>query len=141
MNPSSLRISARRTLSREEGMSTFSCSASPPFRIRASMSATGSVTIAISALPPRISPASPRGLDHARDLAPQGQAPEADPAQLELAEIAPRTPADSTARVAPGLELGGSLLLEDQRRLRHTGPLYSRKGTPRCWRRALASSS
>jgi hypothetical protein len=50
MNPSSLRISASRTLSFEEGMSTFSCSARLPLRMRVSMSATGSVTIAMESL-------------------------------------------------------------------------------------------
>ena len=50
MKPSSFRISASRTFSFEDGMSTFSCSARLPLRMRASMSATGSVTIAIGSL-------------------------------------------------------------------------------------------
>src|SRR5437870_4712120 len=45
MKPSSFRISAIRTLSREAGMSTFSCSARLALRIRVSRSAIGSLRI------------------------------------------------------------------------------------------------
>src|SRR5262245_62396203 len=116
MKPSSLRSSARRTLSFEAGMSHFSCSARLALRTRASMSAMGSVTVAIGrpfSLP------SPGGLDHARDLAPQRQAPEADAAELELPQIAPRPAAQPAPGVAAHLELRRPLLLVDQRRLRH----------------------
>src|SRR5262245_41096873 len=116
MNPSSLRSSASRTLSFEAGMSHFSCSARLAFRTRVSMSAMGSVTVAISrpfSLP------SPGGLDHARTLAPQRQAPEADTAELELPQIAPGPAAQPAAGVAAHLELRRPLLLVDQRGLRH----------------------
>src|SRR5512132_3271003 len=102
MNPSSLRISASRTLSFEEGMSTFSCSARLPLRMRVSMSATGSVTIAMESLSLGWLPG---GLRHARDLALQGQVPEADSAQLELAEVPARAPADPAPGVGARLEL------------------------------------
>src|SRR5262249_24566852 len=119
MKPSSFKSSAMRTFSFEEGMSTFSCSARLPLRIRVNMSPIGSVTIAISRSLRRASPGS---LDHARDLAPERQAAETDPAELELPEVASRPPAQPAARVPAHLELGRPLLLHDQRRLGHTLP-------------------
>src|SRR5262245_66182482 len=126
MKPSSFRISASRTLSFEEGMSTFSCSATLPLRMRASMSATGSVTIAIGRSP---SGRLPGGLHHARNLTLQRQVPEADPAQLELAEIPARAPAQPATRVGAHLELRRPALLVDQRRLRHDFALRPTRGT------------
>jgi hypothetical protein len=55
------------------GISTQRCPAAPAFRIRVSMSAMGSVIMAV-VLP------LPAGLPDARDLAPQRHLPEADPA-------------------------------------------------------------
>src|SRR6266850_2326791 len=67
MNPSSFRISAMRTLSREDGMSTFSCSARLALRTRVSMSAIGSLRIRLPAL-----------LQDARNLALERQLAEAE---------------------------------------------------------------
>src|SRR5512132_1730615 len=126
MKPSSFRISASRTFSFEEGMSTFSCSARLPLRMRASMSATGSVTIAMGRSP---SGRLPGGLHHTRDLAAQGQAPEADSAQLELAEIPARAPAQPATRVGAHLELRNTPLFVDQGRLCHELVLRPTRGT------------
>ena len=46
MNPSSLSSSAMRTLSLDDGMSTFSCSALLALRMRVSRSAIGSLRMA-----------------------------------------------------------------------------------------------
>src|ERR1700720_2509306 len=86
VNPSSLRISAMRSLSFDDGMSTFSCSARLALRMRVRKSAIGSlIDMATRPLPAR--------LDHARHLALEGELPEADPAELELPEEAARPPA------------------------------------------------
>src|SRR5262245_13331529 len=69
MNPSSFRISAMRTLSREQGMSTFPCSARLALRIRVSMSAIGSLRMAL-----------PARLHDARHLALDRQLTEPEPA-------------------------------------------------------------
>src|SRR5574342_612010 len=104
MKPSSFNSSAIRTFSFDAGMSTFSCSARLPLRIRVNMSAIGSVTVAIRHSLSRPA-ASPGGLHDARNLAPQRQPAEAEPAELELPDVAPRPPAQPAARVAPDLEL------------------------------------
>src|ERR1700730_8268695 len=83
MKPSSLRISVIRTLSLEDGMSTFSCSARLALRMRVRRSAIGSL-IDMARLP------LPAGLDHARHFAFEGELPEAEPAELELPEEAVR---------------------------------------------------
>src|SRR5712692_8816421 len=110
MNPSSLRISAIRTLSLEEGMSTFSCSARLPLRMRVSRSAIGSLLIG----------SSPARLQDARHLALEGQLAEAETAQLELPEVAPGPAAQLAAGVASRRELRRPLGLHDERDLRHT---------------------
>src|SRR5262245_29352939 len=131
MKPSSLRRSVIRTLSFEDGMSTFSCSARLALRMRVRRSATGSLIMVSVLLPAR--------LDHARDLALEGELSEADAAGLELPQVPAGPAAQLAAVVRARLELGRALLLHDQRRLRH---FYdSLKGTPRCVKRALASSS
>src|ERR687891_1708850 len=104
MNPSSLSSSARRTLSREAGTSTFSCSARLALRMRVSMSATGSLFIG----------PSPAGLDHAGDLALEGQLTEAQAAHLELPQIPAGPPAQLAAAVAARPELGRRLRLHDE---------------------------
>src|SRR5262245_10846897 len=109
MNPSVLRISATRTLSFEDGMSTFSCSARLALRMRVSMSAIGSLLMA----------ASPARLDHAGHLALEGVLPEAQAAHLELPEIAARTPAQLAAVIRARGELLRPLGLHDQRGLGH----------------------
>src|SRR3972149_8866041 len=97
MNPSAFRIPAIFTFSFAAGMSTFSCSARLALRMRVSMSAMGSVTMSC--------PLLPRRLDHARNLALQGQLPEADPAHVELPEVPPGPPAQLAALVRPRPEL------------------------------------
>src|SRR6266404_2243894 len=104
MNPSSLRISAMRSLSFDDGMSTFSCSARLALRMRVRKSAIGSL---IMGLPAR--------LDHAGYLTLERELAEADPARLELAQAA----TDLAAGVRARLELGGALLLQDERSLGH----------------------
>src|SRR5918911_2350205 len=82
-------------LSRDVGISQRSCIALLAFRIRVSMSATGSVSIA------RLLPAR---LRHAGDHALVRELPQADPAEAELAEDGARTPAAVAAGVVPHLE-------------------------------------
>src|SRR5262245_46777174 len=110
MNPSSFRISAMRTLSFEDGMSTFSCSARLALRTRVSMSAIGSLRMAL-----------PARLHDARDLALQRQLAEAEPAHLELPEVAARAAAQLAAGIGPRGELRLTLRLHDERGLGH-GP-------------------
>src|SRR5262245_49025371 len=110
MNPSSLRISAIRTLSLEDGMSTFSCSARLPLRMRVSRSAIGSLLMA----------SSPARLHDARHLALEGQLAKAEAAHLELAEVAPGPAAQLAAGIRPGRELRRPLGLHDERGLGHT---------------------
>src|SRR4029453_6065422 len=109
MKPSSFRISAMRTLSREQGMSTFSCSARLALRMRVSMSAIGSLRMAL-----------PARLYDARHLALERQLTEAEPAHLELPEIAARTPAELAARIGARRKLRFTLRLHDERGLGHT---------------------
>src|SRR5512138_1642425 len=108
MNPSSLRISAMRNLSFDDGMSTFSCSARLALRMRVRKSAIGSLSMGL-----------PARLDHAGHLALERELAEADPAGLELPQIAPRPATDLAAGVGARLELGRALLLHDERGLRH----------------------
>src|SRR6185312_745063 len=129
MNPSSLRISAMRSLSFDDGMSTFSCSARLALRMRVRKSAIGSLYMAL-----------PARLDHAGHLALEGELPEADPAGLELPQVAAGPAADLAARVGARLELGRALLLHDERGFGHD-QASARNGTPRCVKRAFASSS
>src|SRR6266446_2629924 len=98
MKPSSFRISASRTLSLEDGMSTFSCSARLALRMRVRRSAMGSLID----MEPRPLPAR---LDHTRHLALEGELPEADPAELELPQVTARSTAQPAARIGPRLEL------------------------------------
>src|SRR6266536_5840172 len=86
MKPSSLRISVIRTLSLDDGMSTFSCSARLALRMRVNRSAIGSLIDMV-----RLS--LPARLDHARHFALEGELPEAEPAELELPEEAARSSA------------------------------------------------
>src|SRR2546422_4939455 len=116
MKPSSFRISAIRTLSREAGMSTFSCSARLALRMRVSRSAIGSL---------RIRPL-PARLHDARNLALERQLAEAEPAHLELPEIAARAAAQLAPRIGARAELRLTLGLHDERGLRHTRLLPER---------------
>src|SRR5262247_2043865 len=109
MNPSALRISAIRTFKRDDGISTFSCSARLALRMRVSRSATGSLLMG----------ASPAGLDHARDLAFERQLPEAQPTHLELAQITAGPAAQQAAAVPPRGKPGRLQRLHDERGLGH----------------------
>src|SRR3970040_1624310 len=94
-----------------------------------------SMSAIVSVITPPItasSPGSPAGLDHAGDLAPVRQLPQADAAEAELAKDRPRPAAAETPRIGAHLELGGPLPLLQQRLLGH--PRSSRL-TPRIrWR-------
>src|ERR671935_2539193 len=96
---------------REFGISTVSCNALFALRMRASMSATGSVSISL-----------PARLRHAGDRALVRELPQADPAETELAEDGARATAAVAAGVRLRLELGRALLLGDQRLLGHVSP-------------------
>src|SRR5882762_2134208 len=111
MKPSSFRISAMRTLSREEGMSTFSCSARLALRTRVSMSAIGSLSITL-----------PARLHDAGDLALERQLAEAEPAHLELPEVAARAAAELAPGIGARAELRFPLGLHDERGLGHNPP-------------------
>src|SRR5205085_10180300 len=82
------------TFRREVGISACSCIALLALRMRVSMSATGSVSIA------RLLPAR---FGHAGDHALMRELPQADPAEAELAEDGARAPAAVAARVVPHL--------------------------------------
>src|SRR5215471_4862341 len=99
------------TLSFEAGISTRSCSALLALRMRVSMSATGSVSMA-----------SPARLRHARDHALVSELPQADPAEPELLEHGARPAAAVAARVVAHLVLGGARGLRDHRFLGHLIP-------------------
>src|SRR5499426_3793031 len=115
MKPSSFRISAIRTLSLEDGMSTFSCSARLALRIRVRRSAIGSLRMAL-----------PARLHDARDLALERQLAEAEPAELELPEVAARAAAQLAPRIGARLELRLTLRLHDERGLGHAKLLPER---------------
>src|SRR5499426_3723539 len=115
MKPSSFRISAMRTLSREHGISTFSCSARLALRMRVSMSAIGSLRMAL-----------PARLHDARHLALERQLSEAEPAHLELPEVAARATAELAPRIGARLELRLTLRLHDERGLGHAKLLPER---------------
>src|SRR5919206_3820627 len=95
---------------REVGISACSCIALFALRMRVSMSATGSVSIA------RLLPAR---LRHAGDHALVRELPQADPAEAELAEDRARTPAAIAAAVVPHPEALRPPLLDRQALLRH----------------------
>src|SRR5919204_1986511 len=92
MYPSSLSRRAISSFMREVGISTRSCIARFALRIRASMSAIGSVSIA------RLLPGT---LGHAGDHALVGELAQTDPAEAELPEYRARAAAAVTARVVP----------------------------------------
>src|SRR6478735_758725 len=81
------------------------------FRMRVSMSATGSVMLIVSS--------SPAGLTNAGDLALQGEIAEADPAQAEPPEHRTGAATPLTAAHHPALELRGALGALDPTGLRH----------------------
>src|SRR4051812_28521845 len=102
------------TLSLDDGISTVSCAAVMPLRMRVRKSAMGSV-IDIS-LPP-----SPARLRHAGDHPVVRELAQADAAQAELAVDGARAPATAAAAVLAGLVLCGALLAHPLGGLRHGG--------------------
>src|SRR6187402_53646 len=103
---------SRRAIScfmREAGIATVSWSALLAFRIRVSMSATGSVIIV----------ASPTRLRHAGDGALVGQLAQADPAQAELLVDRARPAAAVAPAVGARLELLRPGCLRDETLLCH----------------------
>src|SRR5262249_34528775 len=84
-------------------------------------------------------PPLPARLDDTRDLALQGQLPEADPARLELPQVSPGPATELAPVIGARLELRRCVLLHDQRRLGHRHD--SRNGKPTWVSNAFASSS
>src|SRR5262249_55998791 len=99
MKPSLLRISAIRSLRRDDGMSTFSCSARLALRTRVRKSAMGSLLMV----------ASPARLHDTRHLALERELPEAQTAHLELAQVAARPPPPLPSIPPPPPQLPGPL--------------------------------
>src|SRR3982750_1646825 len=100
-------------LSLDDGISTVSCAAMIPLRIRVRKSATGSV----------IDIGLPARLRHAGDVALVGHLAQADAAQPELADHrGGRAPSAATG-VGPGLVLRGARLPHPLGGLRHTSPV------------------
>src|SRR5690349_21976439 len=97
------------TFRREVGISVDSCSALLALRMRASMSATGSVSISL-----------PARFRHAGDHALVRELPQADPAQAELAEDRTRASAAVAPRIVAHAELLRPLLLDPKRCLSHS---------------------
>src|SRR5882757_710587 len=116
MYPSSFRRRAISTFILEVGISTFSCSALLALRMRESMSAIGSVSM---------SSLLPAGLRHARDRALVRELAQADAAKAELFEHGTRTTTAVTPRVVAHPVLLRTLLLDDERCLRHYWSLLS----------------
>src|SRR5688572_23820932 len=100
-------MSAMLTLSFENGMLVRSRCASVALRMRVSMSAIGSFVIAAN---PSLLPAR---LRHAGDVACERKLAKADPAQLELAVVGPRSTTDPTAVLVADLELGLAIQLRE----------------------------
>src|SRR6266508_1286542 len=108
MYPSSLSRRAISSFTREVGMTALSCNALLALRMRASMSAIGSVSIG-----------SPRALVHPGDAVLVGEIPQADPAQAELAVDRARPATAVAAMVAAGLEALRTGSLGDQGLIGH----------------------
>src|SRR5215471_1599135 len=115
-------------------MTTLSCSALLALRMRASMSAIGSVSTA-SLLP--------TGLGHAGNRALVRELAQADPAETELAEHCARAAAPVAPRVIANLVALRAPLLDDERCLRHQSLLSPSplNGRPRAWSSARVWSS
>src|SRR5690606_35613241 len=96
------------------------------------MSAMGSFTMVVS---------SPARLGHARDVAAERVIAQADSAHLELAVVAPWTPADSAAIAMPNLELGSLFQLCECALACHVCLPQVRTGMPRPRSSARACSS
>src|ERR1043166_9668033 len=109
MKPSPLRISARRSLIRDDGMSTFSCSARLALRTRVRKSAMGSLLMA----------ASPARLEDARHFALERELAETQAPQLELAQGAAGQMAHLAPVIAARREPGGARPFYDEGDLGH----------------------
>src|ERR671910_2829408 len=116
MYPCSERMRAISAFSREAGISTSSCAAWMPLRIRVRKSAMGSV----------IDMRSPARLRHAGDEAVVRELAQAHTAEAELAVDGARAAAAPAARVGPGLVLRRARLAHDLLLLCHKG--YLRRG-------------
>src|SRR5919202_3612070 len=126
---------AHSAFSLEDGISTVSCAAWMPLRIRVRKSAMGSV-FELTAY------GSPRGLRHARDVPVVGQLPEADATEPELAVHRTGSTAAPATTVGAGLVLRRAHLTHPLRRLGHSSYWFSlANGMPSSSRSALASSS
>src|SRR6188472_882974 len=133
MYPSSCNRRAISSFMREVGMATVSCIARFALRMRLSMSAIGSVSIACLL---------PTGLGHAGDCTLVGEFTEADPAELVPAEHGPRPAAAVAARVGANAVLRLALLLHAERGLGHYVSLLSvANGIPSARRSARPCSS
>src|SRR5262245_29298503 len=99
----------------EAGTSTVLWRAMRPLRSRVSRSAIGSVMLIVL-------DSSPARLRHPGEGSLQGQVPEADPADLELAQVAAGAPAAPTAGVLPYRELAGGRCLRHPRLGCHRSP-------------------
>src|SRR5678815_3560359 len=111
MYPSSWRRRAISSFMREVGMETESCIARFALRMRLSMSAIGSVSIACLL---------PTGLGHPWDRALVREVAQADPAELVPAEHGARPAAAIAARVGTDAVLLLALLLHAERGLGHS---------------------
>src|SRR5271168_453342 len=99
---------ATRSFRLECGISTRSCRAIAPLRMRVSMSAIGSVIMR-----------SPARLDHAGDFPAKCEHPKANPAELELSVISSRTAAYLATVAVTHHELGPAVEFRKLRSTRH----------------------
>src|SRR4051794_1759800 len=119
MYPCSVRIRAISRFSPLAGISTVSCAAMIPLRIRVRKSAIGSVIDTAR---------SPTRLGHAGDHAVVRQLAQTQAADAELAIDGARTPATATTRVRARLVLGRALGGDDLGCLCHSASSLSRDG-------------
>jgi len=89
----------------EAGTSTLGCRAVKALRILVNMSAMGSDVILASPFP------LPARLDHAGNFSGESELAKTNPAETELAQVTPRTPAAMAAVPVPALELARTGLL------------------------------
>src|ERR1051325_4379291 len=119
-------------------MSTRRWPAVQAFRMRVSMSATGSVMLMQASL-------SPAGLAHAGDVSPERELAEADPAESELPQHGAHPPAALATADPPGGEFRGALGALDPARLRHRYATFwgvsPRNGQPNSRSSPMARSS
>src|ERR1019366_3342697 len=122
MKPSFFKTWARFSLSFELGIFTLSNIAALALRIRVSMSAIGSVIVITLLLPACFRDAG--------DLTGVNHHAQADPTEAELAIHRTGTSTALTTRVGACGELGGLLLLDSKRFLRHAYRFSCLKGKP-----------